>query len=322
MAQWKKLVVSGSNISQLANDVGYVVNQGSEGVALTGAFTGSFSGSAVLPALTQGSGITSFSYNGSAPATVALTDAFTDGGGVAGSFGSTTQIPVLTIDDQGRITTASLATVATQLTISSDGVTTDTVDLLTDTFRIGATNGITSTLTDNTITIGLKAGIVSGSSLSSAAQGQVTLTTNGVAASTIDLGLETTDDVTFNNLNLTGDAEIDGNLTVNGTLAYLNTTNTEIKDKYILINSGSTDPDSGGLVVDQGSGAGDAFIFDATDLRWGVNKNISATTGSANSEAHISVVVDENDTNHVDEAYYQKNGNIKVDTSGNIFIYA
>lgn len=49
---------------------------------------------------------------------------------------------------------------------------------------------------------------------------------------------------------------------------------------------------------------------------------MSATTGSANSEAHISVVVDENDTNHVDEAYYQKNGNIKVDTSGNIFIYS
>jgi len=321
MAQWKKIVVSGSNISQLANDVGYVINQGAEGVALTGAFTGSFSGSAVLPALTQGTGITTFSYNGSSPATVALTDVFTDNGGVTGTFGSTTQIPVLTIDAQGRITTASLSTVATQLTISSDGVTTDTVDLLTDTLRIGATNGITSTLTDNTITIGLKSGVISGSSLSSAAQGQVTLTTNGVAAATIDLGLETTDDVTFNNLTLTGDAEIDGNLTVNGTLAYLNTTNTEIKDKYILLNSGSSDPDTGGLVIDQGSGAGNSFIFDATDLRWGVNKNISATTGSANSEAHVALVIDENDANHVDELFYQKVGNLKIDTSGDIFIY-
>jgi len=321
MAQWKKIVVSGSNISQLANDVGYVINQGAEGVALTGAFTGSFSGSAVLPALTQGTGITTFSYNGSSPATVALTDVFTDNGGVTGTFGSTTQIPVLTIDAQGRITTASLSTVATQLTISSDGVTTDTVDLLTDTLRIGATNGITSTLTDNTITIGLKSGVISGSSLSSAAQGQVTLTTNGVAAAAIDLGLETTDDVTFNNLTLTGDAEIDGNLTVNGTLAYLNTTNTEIKDKYILLNSGSSDPDTGGLVIDQGSGAGNSFIFDATDLRWGVNKNISATTGSANSEAHVALVIDENDANHVDELFYQKVGNLKIDIAGDIFIY-
>jgi len=321
MAQWKKIVVSGSNISQLANDVGYVINQGAEGVALTGAFTGSFSGSAVLPALTQGTGITTFSYNGSSPATVALTDVFTDNGGVTGTFGSTTQIPVLTIDAQGRITTASLSTVATQLTISSDGVTTDTVDLLTDTLRIGATNGITSTLTDNTITIGLKSGVISGSSLSSAAQGQVTLTTNGVAAAAIDLGLETTDDVTFNNLTLTGDAEIDGNLTVNGTLAYLNTTNTEIKDKYILLNSGSSDPDTGGLVIDQGSGAGNSFIFDATDLIWGVNKNISATTGSANSEAHVALVIDENDANHVDELFYQKVGNLKIDIAGDIFIY-
>ena len=321
MAQWKKIVVSGSNISQLANDAGYVINQGSGGVILDGAFTGSFSGSAILPALTQGTGITAFTYNGSSPATVALTDAFTDGGGVAGTFGSSTSIPVLDIDAQGRITSASTAALATQLTISSDGVTTDTVDLLSDTLRIGATNGITSTLTNNTITIGLKSGVVSGSTLSSPAQGQVTLTTNGVAAAAIDLGLETTDDVTFNNLNLTGDAEIDGNLTVNGTLTYLNTTNLEIKDKFILLNSGSNDPDTAGLVVDQGSGTGDAFLFDATDLRWGVNKNIAATTGSANTEAHVSLVIDENDANHVDEAYYQKSGNIKVTTGGDIYIY-
>ena len=63
------------------------------------------------------------------------------------------------------------------------------------------------------------------------------------------------------------------------------------------------------------------MAFDATDLRWGVNKNIAATTGSANSEAHVSLVIDESDGNHVDEAYYQKPGNIKVDTSGNIFMY-
>ena len=49
------------------------------------------------------------------------------------------------------------------------------------------------------------AGIVSASSLGSSAQGQVTLTTNNVAGSVIDLGLQSTDSPTFQNLTLTGD---------------------------------------------------------------------------------------------------------------------
>jgi len=49
------------------------------------------------------------------------------------------------------------------------------------------------------------AGIVSASSLGSSAQGQITLTTNNVAGSAIDLGLQSTDSPTFQNLTLTGD---------------------------------------------------------------------------------------------------------------------
>ncbi len=52
--------------------------------------------------------------------------------------------------------------------------------------------------------------IVSGSSLSSGAQGEVTLTTNGVAASAVDLGLQTTDSPQFVGLTLTGDAAVNG----------------------------------------------------------------------------------------------------------------
>jgi|TARA_B110000858_G_C17807683_1_gene478932 hypothetical protein len=320
MAQWKQIVVSGSNISQLSNDAGYVLNQGSSGIQLNGSFTGSFTGSAFLPPLSQGVGIAPFSYNGSTPTTLTLTNGFTDGGGIAGQFGSSTQVPVLTIDAQGRITTASLSTISTTLSISGDSGT-DSVSLVDGTLNINGSTGIATAVTDDVVTLTLGAGIVSGSSVSSPGQGQVQLTTNGLAASAIDLGLETTDDVTFNSVNVTGDATVDGNLTINGDLVSIRTTNLEVEDKYILLNSGSSNPDTAGIVVDQGSGAGDAFIFDATDLRWGVNKNIAATTGSANSEAHVSLVIDESDGNHVDEAYYQKPGNIKVDTSGNIFMY-
>lgn len=288
MATWKKIIVSGSS----ANLANLQVDSLSSGVV-----TGASGNLTTTPIAGIGN-------------IVATDGAF---GNFSGSFSGSF------IGDGSQLTG-----IATNLSFSGSGATGggDTINLKTENLKFEGGNNISATVTNNTVTYNLGSSIVSSSVLTSNAQGQAVLVSNGVSGSNVDLGLQTTDDVTFNNLNLTGDAEIDGNLTVNGTLAYLNTTNTEIKDKYILLNSGSTDPDTAGLVVDQGSGAGDAFLFDATDFRWGVNKNISATTGSANSEAHISVIVDENDTNHIDEAYYQKNGNIKVDTSGNIFIYS
>ena len=74
MATWKKLVLSGSNISQLNNDSGYLIST-STGVNLGGAFSGSFQGngsgltnvaaSSLTNALEDGNGISNFSYNGS-----------------------------------------------------------------------------------------------------------------------------------------------------------------------------------------------------------------------------------------------------------------
>ena len=74
MATWKKLVLSGSNISQLNNDSGYLIST-STGVNLGGAFSGSFQGngsgltnvaaSSLANALEDGNGIADFSYNGS-----------------------------------------------------------------------------------------------------------------------------------------------------------------------------------------------------------------------------------------------------------------
>jgi len=43
MAEWKKVVVSGSDISQLNNDSNYIAD-GQSGVSLTGSFSGSFVG--------------------------------------------------------------------------------------------------------------------------------------------------------------------------------------------------------------------------------------------------------------------------------------
>lgn len=85
----------------------------------------------------------------------------------------------------------------------------------------------------------LGANIVSGSSLSSTSQGTVILTTNGVAATAVDLGLETSDSPTFANLTVTGD------LTVEGSRTELQVDNLNVEDPMILLNSGSTGADTG-----------------------------------------------------------------------------
>ena len=82
MATWKKVIVSGSDISQLANDANYLVS-GDTVAALTGSFSGSFVGNGAgltgvpasgidLAALSDGNGIADFTYDGSSVASVTV----------------------------------------------------------------------------------------------------------------------------------------------------------------------------------------------------------------------------------------------------------
>ena len=76
-------------------------------------------------------------------------------GVTAGSYGSTTAIPAITIDETGRITSASTNSLATTLT-ANDGTTDIGIDLLTEKLTIaGTTNEIETSASGNTITVGL-----------------------------------------------------------------------------------------------------------------------------------------------------------------------
>lgn len=78
---------------------------------------------------------------------LALPDAGTD----VGTFGSSTQIPSVTVDSKGRVTSVTTNDIATDLSIAGD-TGTDTVDLLNDTLTFVGGDGVTLTVGAGTVT--------------------------------------------------------------------------------------------------------------------------------------------------------------------------
>lgn len=148
--------------------------------------------------------------------------------------------------------------------------------------------------------------IVSASVLDSTGQGEVRLTTNGVAASAVDLGLQASDSPTFAGMTITGD------LTVTGNTIEAQVTNLAVEDKFILLNSGSAAGDAG-IVVDN---TGTAFGWDNSAGRWAFDfTGATANQTALTTDAFVAAVVTTDDSN------YQKVGNIRID-GDDIYIYS
>jgi trimeric autotransporter adhesin len=113
--------------------------------------------------LTIGTGLSGTSYNGGGAVTIALSNT----GVTAASYGSATEIPVLTINAQGQITAATIASVASSLNIAGD-TGTDSVSMLTDTLTVSGGTGLSSAVTNNTVTLNLDNTTVTAGSYGSA----------------------------------------------------------------------------------------------------------------------------------------------------------
>ena len=359
MATWKKVVVSGSNVSQLNNDAGYVT-------ALTApnsnAFsTASFSGTNLLADSPSGSlNFASSSGQGLTISATAGTDTLTFGlaavpnsslanstvliGGqtiTLGATATTTLTGMASISSTaftgslfGTASWATNAVTASFVTTaqSSSFVTGSNVfgpfgsnSVVSASFAVSSSRAVTSSFALTAPYSGLTgtpAGIVSGSSLSSPSQGNVTLTTNGVAATTTPLGLTTTDNPSFagltagavtvgfttdNTINTTsgnltinsagGTTTLDdnviitGNLNVEGTTTYINTVDLLVEDPFILLASGSAGDTDGGIIIDRGTyAAGNvAFGYDAAVDRWGYQTGLVDTTNALDTTSASGV---------------------------------
>ena len=282
MANWKKLIVSGSvaELAAVSASVGVLVGTNQQiqpsvsETRLSGSFSGSFAG--------DGSGLTNVTATATFPTNnlsdLSSTDKFfTSNGGnsyttygqlltdLAGNGLSVEDTDSLSVNSgslQTFFNSSSYAGISGDILVNaSTGVATiqaDSVALGTDTTGNyvatvsasgalvssattgeGSTPNITLDTNSATFTSGvvsaLPSGTVSGSSLSSTSQGTVILTTNGVAGSSVDLGLEQTDSPTFSALTLNDDLAVNG-----GDITTTSTTFNIATSTATTINVGTT----------------------------------------------------------------------------------
>ena len=92
-------------------------------------------------------------YNGTANA--ALSASLNSIAGLTpGFYGGSTVIPIIQVTANGRVMTiANSATISTTLSVAADSGTTDSINLVTDTFTIAGGAGLTSTVTNNQVTV-------------------------------------------------------------------------------------------------------------------------------------------------------------------------
>lgn len=239
MATWKKVAVSGSDISQFNNDAGYLTSVTAQPAFVTASYDGtaliadsangdltfaSSSGQGLNISANAGTDTLTFGLNAvpnaslaNSAVTVTAGNGLTNGGSVSlGSsttlnIGAGTHITVNTDDIAVDTTTlipaisgSILTTVSGDITITANGVASIGTGVIVDA-DVNAAAAIAASKINFSGT-----SFVSASSLSSAAQGEVVLTTNGVAGSTVDLGLQTSDSPQFVDLTLTGDAAVNG----------------------------------------------------------------------------------------------------------------
>jgi hypothetical protein len=178
----------------------------------------------------------------------------------AGSAGSTTEIPVLTVDSKGRVTSLSTVGISTGLSYSTDSGS-GTVALANESLTISGGTGVATRVTNSSVYIDI---------------GQAVSPTSDVTFNNVTVsGSLYSDDITATNISVDGAVVITGNLTVQGTTTTVNSNVVEIADKNITLAKGSftsAEADGAGITVE---GAGATLTYTSIDDRWNLNKDLN-----------------------------------------------
>ena len=102
--------------------------------------------------------------------------------------------------------------------------------------------------------------------------------------------------VTATGVDITGvatvssDLTVGGNLDVNGTLTTIDTANSYVADKFMIIASGSTSDTDGGIIVQGGATTGYALGYDSGVDRWAFDANLAHNATDLGPDAYVGVV--------------------------------
>ena len=322
MADWKKIVVSGSNISELNNDSGFITSIGS-GV-VSGSSQILFTGITGVP-----SGLVSSSAQ-----TVANLPAGTISGSSQVDYTSISNVPSGIISGSSQVDYTSISNVPS-------GLVSGSAQILLGGDLSGTANSATVTAVQNVaLTSGEATQLanIDSTTISSTQWGylgvmdQNVRTTDAVTFATVDTGqganelyamdqaVRTTDSVTFATASVSQNLLVGGDLIVNGDLTYINTANTLVEDQFILLGSGSAPSTDIGIIFDGvggTTGAGTAFFYDGGVNRLSYATSVPHVATSVTTEAYIPLVFDVTGASHTPVTDV---GNIKIE-SGEAFIY-
>jgi hypothetical protein len=321
MAQWKKVIVSGST-ANLANvqvdgltSGNVVIGGGTAGNLTTTAINGTGNIVATTGATVNMSGSFSGSFQGNG---ANLT------GVIATAIFPTTAKTDLASTDQFFINDG-VNKYVTYSDLLTDLAGTNLVVEGTDSLTLAPTiTGLTS-VTSTTFVGNLTGTATTASNITPA----ITNNTDNYILTATGNNPNGESNLTFDGttLTVTGNATITNNLIVQGTASFQNTTNLEVADRFVLFASGSNTAGDGGIVVQQGTqNVGELYGYDSATTRWGFTSSFSADQSSFTPVAHITTTefaASNPSTAPIYGGSLNGYGNIHVNSStGDIFIYA
>lgn len=334
MPTWKKVVVSGSNISQLNNDATYLT-------------------AGTLP--TSVYAFTTMSWGGQSLIADQLADTITiisqSGTGlvITGTPGDDTVTMSLSSVPNSSLQFSSVTIGSTAISLGGTQTTLAGLTSVTSTNFVGTASYVTGSIFTGTnqatsasyaLTASYAANAPVMQNLTQGA-GIAAFTYNGGSTATVavsgaaDLNANTVvkwnaNDNAFTNSLITDNGTlvtVGGNLRVTGTASFEETTNLLVADRFILLASGSTGTGEGGLVVQQATqGVGELFGWDNDTSRWAVTSSFTATGTSFVPDAFVSLAISSstvaNPNTTSPAARYNKSGNIFAASDETIWIWS
>ena len=252
--------------------------------------------------LTQAGDVLTLGGDGSPTLTATLTNALsiTANGGIGmTSYNASAAVSNLALDIDG-MTDIGAAIASGDLIIVDDGAggtnRKSTIDRVATLF---AGTGLTAT----SAVIAIDAADTTTTSIINASLGKIGTAADQeyvsfAAANEVNTFVNDTErlSVTATGVDITGvatvssDLTVGGNLDVNGTLTTIDTANTYIADKFMIVASGSTSNTDGGILVQNHATKGYALGYDAGVDRWAFDADLAHNATDLGPDAYVGVV--------------------------------